>query len=392
MDYIADEIEGSQRRGVLNSGCGTTPEYLTTLKKKINLVMEIARQYRNMTITILEPKTYFVRYLVKLIRCTNKLLPTYIGELKQGRRLEAFCITSGVHRPDIFWDWCNNICRDMQGQTVYQDLRENLDQLKALLLEVENVLMHSEPTMFEKFFHREKQRYPSTGVEHRFETWLYDNNYPGIERLRELQALVVAETLKKGVLDYADVSSQKELDEVRLDYLKSLLPCDFETDDDFKMACAKWRRFIHWEGTILVIDYKKYGKYIQAHFYDFSEEQLQAIFELDMMLKLIHKEMGRLKPINEEKLTENRKPNEELFKFIHPAICGGEEWNIHEEIKRLVRNHGIPEICDYLYQMSKEKKLLLPKMSSVAYQELVRMGMPKKAGYGEKNLNKYYKK
>jgi len=392
MDYISNEMERSQRGGALNTGCRTTPEYLTTLKKNINLVMEIARQYCDMTLTDLELKTFFVHYFVKLIRRTNKLLPLYIGELRQGRRLEAFCISSGVHRHDIFWEWCEDICWDMEGQTVYHDLKTNLDQLKALLVEMENVLMHSEPAMFEKFFFSEEQHYSTLDVEHRFETWLYDNNYPGIERLRELQALVVAETLKKGVLDYTEVSSQKELDEVKLDYLKSLLPCDFETDDDFKMACAKWRRFIHWEGTILVIDYKKYGKYIQAHFYDFSEEQLQAIFELDMMLKLIHKEMGRLVPKTEEKHIDARKPKEGLFKFIHPAICGGEEWKIHEEIKRLVSNHGIPEICEYLYQMSQDKKILLPKMSSVAYPELVRMGMPKTTGYGEKNLNKYYKK
>ena len=110
-----------------------------------------------------------------------------------------------------------------------------------------------------------------------------------------------------------------------------------------------------------------------------------------MMLKLIHQEMARLKPKTDVKTTINQKPDEELFHFIHPSISGEEEWQIHEEVKRLVMHHGIQEICQYLYQMSQQKKILLPKMSSVAYPELVRMGMPTTAGYSEKNFNKYYR-
>ena len=86
------------------------------------------------------------------------------------------------------------------------------------------------------------------------------------------------------------------LNEVRLDYLKGFLPYDFEMTDDFCVSCARWRQFMHWSDTILIIDYKKYGKYIQNHYYDFSDTQLQAIFELDMKLYLIHKEMARLNP------------------------------------------------------------------------------------------------
>lgn len=294
MNNFTNETVRSQQGGALIAGCSAAPDYLTKLKESISDVREIARQYCDLTITNVQSRVYFVCYLVKLIRKTNQLLPSYIDELRQGRRLEAFHISSGLHRDDEFWKWCDEACRDMERQDVYCHLKESLDELRVLLAEAESVMMHCDPALFERFFFSEEERYSSSGVSRRFETWLYDNGYPDIDKLRELQAQVVAETLKKGVMNYAKVPSQKEISEVNCDTLKGLLPYDFEMNASFIVACAKWRRFMHWEDNTLIINYKKYGKYIQAHFYEFSEQQLKAIFELDMMLKLIHQEMAQL--------------------------------------------------------------------------------------------------
>ena len=83
---------------------------------------------------------------------------------------------------------------------------------------------------------------------------------------------------------------------------------------------------------------------------------------------------------------------EELCHFVHPSIDSSKEWEIHEEIKRLVRRQGIQEICAYLKQMAAEKKILLPPMPSTAYAELVRMGMPTGEGFNESTFRKYYNK
>jgi len=84
--------------------------------------------------------------------------------------------------------------------------------------------------------------------------------------------------------------------------------------------------------------------------------------------------------------------NEELFHFIHPSKNDVEAWVIHLEVKRLVTCHGIQEICLYLYQMAKDGKILLPQSVNVAYNELVRMGMPCKDGFNERTFQKYYKR
>ena len=86
----------------------------------------------------------------------------------------------------------------------------------------------------------------------------------------------------------------------------------------------------------------------------------------------------------------NHEPNEELFHFIHPSVDEDQEWAIHREVKRLVKRNGVQEICLYLKQMAAVKKVLLPQMPSVAYAELVRMGMPCGEGFNESTFRKYY--
>ena len=352
-----NEIERSQRWGALTAGCGDAPKHLTELKSNINLVREIASEYCTLTIKDKNTRVFFVAYFTRLLKKVNGMLPGYIEDLKQSQCIEAFCISTGQYRKEEFWQWCDWICSDMEGEKIYEYLKQNVDRLKALLLEAEIATIQCKPELYEKFFFNEELQYTNDGVRKKFEKWMYDNMAPDIEKLRELK----------------------------------LLPWDYDMSGDFTKSCARWRKFFHWEGTILVINYKKYGKYIQSHYYDFNDTQLQAIFELDMMLHLIHKEMARLEPKPEVKHSDSRKPDEELFKFIHPSICGEEEWQIHEEVKRLVTHHGIQEICQYLYQMAKDKRILLPQMPSAAYAELVRMGMPTTAGFSEKYFKNHYR-
>lgn len=82
--------------------------------------------------------------------------------------------------------------------------------------------------------------------------------------------------------------------------------------------------------------------------------------------------------------------DEELFHFIHPAMDEEQERKIHNEVKRLVSKHGVQEICRYLRELERERKVLLPQMASVTYAELVRMGMPQGEGYSEKYFMKHY--
>ncbi len=83
---------------------------------------------------------------------------------------------------------------------------------------------------------------------------------------------------------------------------------------------------------------------------------------------------------------------EALFHFIHPEVEDSEEVKIHQAVKNLVKRFGVREICDYLSQMASEKKILLTQKPNVAYDELVRMGMPNGEGFALKTFEKYYRK
>lgn len=88
----------------------------------------------------------------------------------------------------------------------------------------------------------------------------------------------------------------------------------------------------------------------------------------------------------------SKKEEEELFHFVHPEIEDEEAWQIHNAVKRLVTRQGIQEICNHLFEMKRDGKLLLPVSPMVAYEEVVRMGMPNGEGYSLKTFQRYYKK
>lgn len=86
------------------------------------------------------------------------------------------------------------------------------------------------------------------------------------------------------------------------------------------------------------------------------------------------------------------KREEKLCLFVHPSIDDEQSWQIHDEIKRLVARQGVQEICQYLLQLSKDRKILLPQSPTAAYDELVRLGMPNGDKYNIKTFSKYYQR
>ena len=378
------ELEGAQRGGASKFGGEAVPDYLIELRGMIGDIRTIASEIYNLTLFFDMWKTTCTRAWMDLIEIVNSKLKDYVAELKKGRRLEMCCLLSKLRTDSAFWAQCNAICDKMGDKDGDRALGRVLDELKMLLEEVKKTTREFGHDTFEKFFMDEKNRFSECGVQGKFNDWLYEHDSPTMKELRELQAQVVAAMLKTGVLDHAPTPSQKEIKQVKVDYLRELLPYDFDMNQKFIIACAKWRRLMHWEGTILVINYAKYGKYIQDHYCDLNGNHKRAIFELDMMLSLIHREMGRLKTEKDEDTSEA------IFKYIHPAVDSDHEWAIHRAVERLVRNHRIADICDYLLLMAREEKILLPKSVECIYAELVRLGMPTDKGFSMKNFKNYY--
>lgn len=84
--------------------------------------------------------------------------------------------------------------------------------------------------------------------------------------------------------------------------------------------------------------------------------------------------------------------DEELFHFVHPEIDEEEAWRIHDAIKRIVKHQKAKEICAYLKELKKERKVFLPDSPTNVYNELKRLGLPTGDGYSEKYFSSCYTK
>jgi len=399
MNSTIDEIEGSQIGAALTADFAATPYSLTGLRTFISDFKHIVSLHDEKPTQNNLTWVMCANSLTHMLVVINKHLPIYINDLKQGKSIEAFEISSGQYRSEEFWALFDKVCEDLRDEPIYPYLKECGNKLKALLAEAEISMNNCDPAIFEKFFFYKKQEFCEFNVMREFNKSLSECPTPSVLKLKEMRAMAVADALKNGIFDYAQTPSQREMDEAVLDPIIQLLPYNFELTDDFKVAFAKFKRFVKMEGSILKFNYKSYGKYVLTHFYDFAPAQISAIFDLDVMLFLIHQEIERLEPeqekclnptVNVQPQSNQQEPSEEIFHFIHPSLDDEEGWKIHNEVKRLVARQGIQEICQYLRQLSDEKIILLPKMPSVAYEELVRMGMPSDGGFNENTFRKYY--
>jgi hypothetical protein len=204
------------------------------------------------------------------------------------------------------------------------------NKLKKLQLKIR----HVDEEYAEKFFKRMMSRLVKSINTLDYEIWRTTHPHPTMKQLEQQQVQLTADTLMKGVLAYADIPSGDEIEEVRVDLLKKKLQCNQHLSDDFVVECAKLKRYSYWSGNhLFMIDYDK-----------------------------------------------------------NPSVDSSQEILIHNEVKRLVKRQGVQGICLYLYKMSVDSKALLPLSPTVAYVELVRMGMPDGEGFSEKTFQKYYKR
>ena len=395
MDNNIDEIEGSQPGAALTADFAATPYSLTGLRTFISDFKHIVSLHDEKPTQNNLTWVMCANSLTHMLVVINKHLPIYINDLKQGKSIEAFEISSGQYRREEFWGLFDKVCDDLRDEPIYPYLKECGNKLKALLAEAEISMNNCDPAIFEKFFFYKKQEFCEFNVMREFNKSLSECPTPSVLKLKEMRAMAVADALKNGIFDYAQTPSQREMDEAVLDPIIQLLPYNFELTDDFKVAFAKFKRFVKMEGSILKFNYKSYGKYVLTHFYDFAPAQISAIFDLDVMLFLIHQEMERLEPelANQPSLSSTASTSDQeegLFHFIHPSLDDDEGWKIHNEVKRLVRRQSVPDIIKYLRNLESENIILLPTVSSVAYDELVRMGMPNTGGFSKEHFRKQY--
>lgn len=287
----------------------------------INRVDEVVGGYGK------HPRIFSIRALARqamwvmsVLAEINERLPLCREDLENGVIKEPF--------PCNFWK--NNKARRLKGSAMEQDLLKHGDETLESLgmsfsinnqdivsikdftiaieagyqemdthLEAIHELLSTIPLeAYEHFYQNKKSEYEETSARNMYKHWKFSHTPLTLESLKAKQAEVVALALMAGIMDYDE--KPKTYETLRVDLEKVKLYLSEETikklPDDFDLPCAKFRRYISWgDDYIIRVDYKKFGQYICRHFDKLRVEQLVVLFELDMMLYLIHQDMVKLK-------------------------------------------------------------------------------------------------
>lgn len=274
-------------------------------------------------------------------------------------------------------------------------IKEELETMNQLLDTIKELIMKLDPAAYGNYFRNCMDECEEMTVTTAYRIWVQNNHPLTIDKLKTKLTETIAKALIAGIMRHDTPPTRKELREVDLDQVVQELPADYELPDDFNKRWAQFCRYTHWDGDILRFDYNKYGRYGSCHHDEFTEKERYAVYELDKTQQLIRQDMERLEPelANQPSLSSTASTSDQeegLFHFIHPSLDDDEGWKIHNEVKRLVRRQSVPDIIKYLRNLESENIILLPTVSSVAYDELVRMGMPNTGGFSKEHFRKQY--
>ena len=399
-----EEIEGSTKGRVLAADNGASPNYLTDLSDNISDIRTLVCNYSEKPTKGRKTRKRMVNSLIGMLTDANEQLPIYIEDLKKAKCIEPFEVSSKQDDDDkhyLFWFFIEKLCEEVRHEEAYPILKRLIVQFNSLLAEAEIAKLNCDPVVYKEFFFRKKKEYFDENVVIRFNRKLHRKKPITLGKLKKLELEAVLKALNQGIFDFAEKPSRQEVNMVSPELNTDFVPCNFEITDDVKTRYAQFRQFAEKRGPMLVFNYERYGQYVVDNFNQFDDDQIRAIYELDVKLHLIHMEMVNLNKELENVLNGKvsgqtvsclQENGEELFHFIHPSIEDEEGWKIHNEVKRLVKRQSIPDICQYLKKLASEEKILLPLMPSVAYAELVRMGMPNGEGFSEKYFRNCYMK
>ena len=275
-------------------------------------------------------------------------------------------------------------------------IKEELETMNQQLDTIKELIMKLDPAVYGNYFRNCMKECEEMTVTTAYRIWVQNNQPLTIDKLKTKLTETIAKALIAGIMKHDTPPTRRELQQVDMEQVIQELPADYELPDDFNKHWAQFCRYTFWDGDILRFDYNKYGRYGCCHRDEFTEEERYAIYELDKTQQLIRQDMEKLLPEQIQKAGKTSAKaatsdqEEELFHFIHPSLDDEEGWKIHNEVKRLVRRMSLPDIIKYLRKLESENIILLPTVSSVAYDELVRMGMPNTGGFSKEHFRKQY--
>lgn len=183
------------------------------------------------------------------------------------------------------------------SKVLQEKVKKMVELLNMLMLKILNVDEQYAATFFRKL----KEGYGKKRITE-YELWKARLPELTMDLLEAYQVQLTANMLSSGILEYANDPNGEDVQNVDKDKLALKLTDKSMLTDDFIRECAKLRRYSHWEGKRFVIDYQKLRKYMFQYFGMLTHEQHIAMFDYDVQLKMIHEDIEKVMPGEEEEI------------------------------------------------------------------------------------------
>lgn len=307
-------------------------------------------------------------------------LKRYLAELERGECREALCIEKKMLSKE-YWGKNGLLRRNLlamrerlerekmvttilkvQNGATYSDFIERLDnsyaEVARLLNEINQRLMKMTRKMYGNFYQHLKSQHDAEHAMMAYDEWMMTEGDYTFKALKGKQTLEVAEFLRKGFLRCLRAPMQSENDEVDIDKIIFWMPCNYDRDylrsDDFRIQCAKFRKYCSWDGDILKLDYEELGRDLFKNFFKMTDEERKAFFDLDIMVELINKDIEKVMP-DEEEVLDDDIDNEDLTERLKPIFYNNED-DVEIFLKEI---KGMPpnDITDLVNRWVKEKRI-----------------------------------
>ena len=280
-------------------------------------------------------------------------LKRYLAELERGECREVLYIEKKMMRKE-YWEKGGLLRRNLlalrerlgcqrmisailrvQNGASYDDFLNRLEdsyaEVARLLSEIHRKMTRQ---MYGRFYQYLKSQYDTEHVVIKYDEWMMTEGDDTFETLKGKQTLEVAKFLRKDRLRFLRTPIQSESDKVDIDKVIYWMPCNYDRkylmSDDFRIQCAKFRKFNSWEGDILKLDYEALGKHLFQYYYKMTDEDRQAFFDLDMMMELINKDIAKVMPKNEEEVQVECTIDQKLKKTIEKLEEEGTLKNLYD--------------------------------------------------------------
>lgn len=173
---------------------------------------------------------------------------------------------------------------------------DSVRQMAEMIKQIHKGVKNADPALFEDYFINHIRDHNWTDVEKIYKKWKGKFTKVTMEMLEEKQEEVIREALEREIMCQAATPSKIKMENVDYDYHVRRLAHDFDDTIDYKESYTKLMQYATRKDGMLILNLKEYGKYVFDNICVVSEGQKVALFELYIVLNLIHQDMANLNP------------------------------------------------------------------------------------------------